>query len=82
MWRNFSRIGLNSRKFDSESELFNPDNFADTDLSSEKFVQQFLPVMLRSYDEEDLILGFDCDGCSGVTNLINIKKIVNKIIAR
>jgi hypothetical protein len=70
MWRNFSRIGLNSRKIDSESELFSPDNFADTDLSSEKYIKQFLPVMLQSYDEEDLVLGFDCIGCSTVKNLL------------
>lgn len=63
MWRNISRIGLSSRPVESGSELFNADNFADTNLGSENWVRQFLPLMMGPFDEEDLILGLTCIDC-------------------
>ena len=64
MWRNKSRIILPRASLDSSSKLFEPEHFADVNLGSEKYFQQFLPVMLGAYDEEDLILGFACSDCN------------------
>jgi hypothetical protein len=61
MWRNFSRIGFGFRKLDSGSELFDPANFADVRLNSANFVRKFSPIFFGQFDEEDLVLGFDCD---------------------
>ena len=69
MWRNFSRIGLGFRKLESNSELFGPENFGDSDLSAETFVRKFAPIFLGQFDEEDLILGFGGNNVSKVKSL-------------
>ena len=69
MWRNFSRIGLGFRKLESNSELFEPENFGDSDLSAETFVRKFAPIFLGQFDEEDLILGFGGNNVSKVKSL-------------
>ena len=68
MWRNISRIGLYSRPVESGSEMFNADNFADTDLGSEGYVRQFEPLMSGPFDEEDFILGLNCIDCVPVNS--------------
>ena len=68
MWRNISRIGLYSQPVESGSDLFNADNFADTDLGSEDRVRQFVPLMTGPFDEEDLILGLNCIDCVPVNS--------------
>jgi hypothetical protein len=61
MWRNVSAIGLHGKKFPALSGfLIQPDIYADAEiLDDPQFFHQSQPVMMRQYDEQNLITFFD-----------------------
>jgi hypothetical protein len=69
----FDKIG--PRKFESGSDLFVPENFADTDLTSGDWLRKLLPLMAGQFDEEDAILAFSCDTCKKVHFFFLLRKV-------